>query len=288
MALRERSASGLEYLSLASAILRENRRADPTGGLWEAADLQWWWRRDQHEEPWRQVFWLEGEAPIAASILTDWGDRLGCDLIGVGNDRRLLDVVWPVVLGQIAMAAPRTIEMTIREGDEALAAAAVEAGFMPTGEGDVTTWLDAADRPHPRDLPDGLSLHSRRDAPATPHHMIARNGEHVAERLAETSLYDPDLDLLVTSRDGSVASYALFWADPETGVGLLEPMRTEEPFQGRGVGKALLAAGLERLARRGCSRLKVSYIAGNEPARRLYVGSGFVPESRAWTYRLVR
>jgi predicted N-acetyltransferase YhbS len=113
--------------------------------------------------------------------------------------------------------------------------------------------------------------------------MVARNGEAVAERLVETSLYRPDLDLAVWDGD-SVVGYALFWADGVTGVGLLEPMRIEASHQGRGLFKVLIAEGLERLVAAGCTRLKVSLEPSNQPAARLYMGAGFRPRStgRSW------
>ena len=43
-AIREVRASGLDYLRLATRLLRRVRLADAEAGLWEAADLQWWWR----------------------------------------------------------------------------------------------------------------------------------------------------------------------------------------------------------------------------------------------------
>ena len=54
--------------------------------------------------------------------------------------------------------------------------------------------------------------------------MIARNGPLVEHRLRQCSLYDPTLDLAVEDERGTVAGYALFWFDPSTEVGLLEPM----------------------------------------------------------------
>lgn len=32
------------YLRLATALLQQTRLASPDGGVWEAADVQWWWR----------------------------------------------------------------------------------------------------------------------------------------------------------------------------------------------------------------------------------------------------
>jgi ribosomal protein S18 acetylase RimI-like enzyme len=46
------------------------------------------------------------------------------------------------------------------------------------------------------------------------------------------------------------------------------------------VAGALLRAGLERLAARGCTRLKVSHAVGNLPAERLYHGAGFRTDRR--------
>jgi predicted N-acetyltransferase YhbS len=113
--------------------------------------------------------------------------------------------------------------------------------------------------------------------------MIKRNGAEVEARLRECSLYDPELDLAVRAPDGQIAAYAMFWADERTGVGLVEPMRVEDEHSGRGVGTALFRAGLDRLARRGCGRLKVSHVPGNEPARRLYHGAGFRAQMQAST-----
>ena len=79
---------------------------------------------------------------------------------------------------------------------------------------------------------------------------------------------------------GDVAGYALFWADPRTGVGLVEPMRVEDRHAGRGVAGALLRAGLELLAARGCTQLKVSHAVDNPAAQRLYHGAGFCTHRR--------
>ena len=61
--------------------------------------------------------------------------------------------------------------------------------------------------------------------------------------------------------------------DPVTKVGLVEPMRVEDAYQRRGLARAMLTAGLDRLAKRGTRRLKVGY--ATDVVRGLYVGAGF-------------
>jgi predicted N-acetyltransferase YhbS len=79
-----------------------------------------------------------------------------------------------------------------------------------------------------------------------------------------------------------VAAYRLFWADPVTGVGLVEPMKTEERYWRKGLARHVLTTGLDRLAAHGCTRLKVS--SGHD----LYLGVGFTPIAPDQTYLVSR
>jgi GNAT superfamily N-acetyltransferase len=162
-----------------------------------------------------------------------------------------------------------------------------DAGFVPAGDEDTTSWLDAARRPPVAPLPEGFRLRSRAEAGDRPHHFARRNGERVAERLAECSLYDPELDLFVEAPNGDVAGYGLFWPDPITRVGLVEPMRTEDEYQRRGLARHVFTAGVDRLASRGCERMKVSYWDLNPGAKKTYLGAGFQPDHSSRVYRRV-
>ena len=289
MTLREHQAAGLEYLELVTALLQRARTNNATGGLCEAADLQWWWRRDQHPDPAQQIFWLDDDTPVAAVVFTDCGDWWACDTISAtGDPSTVRDVVWPRAVEQIDRLGSGSVEVIARDDDAMLLDALSDAGFEPSGEVTVETSMSAADRPEVSPLADGFPLVARSDAQERAHHMIRRSGDQVAARLAECSLYRAELDLAVYAPNGDVAGYGLFWADPVTGVGLVEPMRTEDAYQGRGLARHVLTSGLDRLAAHGCSTLKVSYIDGNDAARRLYLGVGFRPRSTSRTYRLDR
>jgi predicted N-acetyltransferase YhbS len=269
-----RDLVALEHLAAVTRILNDQRLADPTGGLWEAADLHWWWRKGRHEDPDDQRVWFEDDVPVAAAFFTPWGETWGADLIG--GPRALAAhgaEMWDFVGGR---HRADVVDMLVPDEEEALATARA-AGFSETQGGDRTAWMDAADRPPARDLPEGYAIRSYAGGR---HWLETRNGDHVAERLAETSLYRRDLDLAVVVGD-EVAGYAVFWADPVTRVGLVEPVRVEDEHAGKGLAGALLAEGLQRLAAAGCTRLKVSYNPSNTAATRLYLGAGFRPVSAA-------
>jgi mycothiol synthase len=63
--------------------------------------------------------------------------------------------------------------------------------------------------------------------------------------------YDPQLDIVVVAPDGHFASFAMVWIDPETKIGLFEPVGTRGEFQRRGLGKATLYEGMRRMQARG-------------------------------------
>ena len=52
----EQHRSGIDYLRAVTALLQRVRGADPTKGLYEAADLQWWWRTPRSTDNLPQLF----------------------------------------------------------------------------------------------------------------------------------------------------------------------------------------------------------------------------------------
>jgi GNAT superfamily N-acetyltransferase len=262
-------ASGLEALGLATELLQRARLADPGGGIWEAADVQWWWRRPARSDEREQTFWLDGDGPVAAVLATEFRGRWQVDPILVPG-AGLAGEVWERTLAVLDALRPDPAGVPVRDDDGPLLARVRVAGLVP-GERSWETWLAASERPR-APLPDGFVLVDRVGS-ARPHPMRGRNGEAVEERLRQCSLYDPWLDLAVETEDGEPAGYSLYWFDPVTKVGLLEPMRVEDAFQRRGLGRAMIAAGTERLAARGAERLKVGFVS--DAARALYTGAGY-------------
>lgn len=107
--------------------------------------------------------------------------------------------------------------------------------------------------------------------------MIKRSGPEVEQRLLQTSLYRSDLDLLILDGDDNTAAHGLFWYDPETTSGLVEPMRTEDDHQRRGLARHVLTTGVDLLAKAGATRIKICFEPDNPAAKELYLSVGFQP-----------
>ena len=281
--MNRRHATGIEYLRLVTALLQRIRLDSAEHGIWETADLQWAWRSDQHADPNGATFWMDDDDnPVAAVVISK---RLGCDLIVGPAESHLLPAMWSELEAALKDMPAADVEMAVRDDDLSTIALALDSGFVAGDDVAVSCWLDAADRPRISDLASGYGLLSRADRSSTPHHMIKRNGEYVAARLSECSLYHPSFDLFVEASDGSVAAYGLFWPDPVTGVGLVEPMRTEGEHQGRGLARHILTAGVERLAAAGCTRMKITYMDDNPTSKHIYRSAGFQPADTARSHR---
>jgi predicted N-acetyltransferase YhbS len=276
-----RLVEGLERLGAVTTLLQRSRLADPLAGLWEAADVQWWWRRPRATDSLPTPVWYDELGPVAAVLLTDWGDSWQCDALVLPGAIDIA-VVWTALLEHIERAPTTRLEVLARDDDKTLITLLGNSGFASTDEIGGISWMPAGRQPPLRSLPDGFALLDRSRPGRRPHPMRQRNGEVVEERLRECSLYDAELDLAAITDEGEVAGYALFWLDEITRVGILEPMRVEDVHQRRGLGAALLAAGLERLVAKGASRFKIQF--GDGPGRHLYLSTGFEQTSSDRTF----
>jgi GNAT superfamily N-acetyltransferase len=264
------------YLELATKLLQRMRLASPDGGVWEAADVQWWHREYRPTDQAGHLFWLdEQDEPIAAFVATDFWHSVQCDVLLLADDPGLQREVWRAAIGRAGELGVHA-EFVVRPDDSTGVTELAGAGYtLAEEQGVLSCWLDAPSRQPIPALAPGYRVVSRVELPGRPHALIARNGSDVESRLRECSLYRPDLDLTVEAPDGQIAGYGLFWPDPVTGVGLIEPIRTEQAHQGLGIASHLIAVGIDGLAAHGCRRMKVA----ND--RDLYQRAGFRPLASA-------
>lgn len=285
--MRQKLLSGLDRLSAISMLLNRIRLADARAGVWEAADPQWWSRKPRASDDLALPVWFDdGGQPVATALVTEWPHAWWLDVLRLPGQPISLDELTAPALAELARVDDaRPVEALAPNDDAELGAWLLGLGFL-AGEESWSGWMAAADRPAVRALPEGYRLTDRaeRGPDVAPEHpMAGRNGSDVEARLRQTTLYDPRLDLAVLAPDGSVAGYSLYWNDPVTGVGLVEPVRVEDAYAGRGIGYAMISAGLDRLIRAGAHTLKIGW--ESDRAGELYTRLGFGEVQTLTTYR---
>ncbi|MGH8951867.1 MAG: GNAT family N-acetyltransferase [Acidimicrobiia bacterium] len=277
--MREEHRVGIRYLQEVTTLLQRVRAAHPTAGVFEAADFQWRWRKPRSTDTIPQLFWFDGAGrPEAAVIATDEGDSIGLDPIVMPDAGP--DWISHVVERGLAHANESgfdAVEFVIDRADDVMADVLAGHRFTKMEDELVDSWLSADARPAVSTLRSDYRLATRLDTLSAPHHMRGRNGPDVEERLRQTSLYRADLDLVVLDGEDRAAAYGLFWLDPETATGLVEPMRTEDDHQRRGLGRHVLTAGINLLVESGAGRVKIAWEQDNPAARTLYTSVGFKP-----------
>jgi len=280
--LEERHLTGLDALGSVTTLLQRVRCAHPTAGLFEAADLQWWWRTPRSTDEVPQLFWFDDDGrPEAALIATAWSDRIALDPIVLPDASP--EWIAQVMVRGLAHADEcgfGTVGLEVDRTDGVVRELLLAHGFDIEADGVVEAWLDADARPTISPLPEGYRLASRLDTLDRPHHLIGRTGPETEARLRQTSLYRPALDLVVLDRHGGVAAYGLLWLDPVSRTGLVEPMRTQDDHQRRGLARHVLTAGVDLLARAGAARIKICFEPGNPASSHLYVSVGFEPTAQ--------
>lgn len=276
-----RRPCGADYLAAVTDLLHDVRRSGLDAGLWEAADAQWWYPRDPHPQPDAATFWYDDDRPVAATVFTRWNPGL-CGAVVFGDQS--LDVAWHEVGRGLAVMPDADVDMEIGVGDGVMLARARAHGFVEETDRIAVGRAVPAHLLPAAPLPAGLRIVARPGLPG-PHPLSVRNGSEVERHLGDCSLYDPDCDLAIVTDDGDIAGYALFWPDPVTGVGLVEPVRVEDAYAGRGLATTLVQTGVELLARRGCRHLKVAYGLDNPARARVYERAGFTQQSESVVLR---
>ena len=288
--LREEQPIGLDYLDAMTKLLQRVRREHPTHGSYEAAEIQWWWGVHRSTDDLGQLFWFDDLGrPEAAVIVTDFGDGSSAlyeepTLVVIVMPDATSEFVGHVVergFAHVAEFGIHAVELEVDRTDETTRNVLFGRGFTVQGDGMVECWLDAADRPQISSPRGEYRLVSRRDTMHLPHHMARPERPDIEQRLLQTSLYRSDLDLLVVDQDDNVAAYGLFWFDPETATGVVEPMRTHDEHRRQGLGRHILTSGIDLLASAGADRIKICFQTRNPASGPLYRSVGFEPHR--WT-----
>lgn len=285
--MRMVTKTGLDSVAGITELLQRVHLAHPTGGLFQAAELQFWWSRPRHTDAIEHLFWLDdNDRPIAATLIVDFNDATSllyddvtfCPIVLPGSSATHVAEVVDRGLAHAAELGFASVELEVAHDDELMRATMIDRGFeVQLPEMLVECRVRADARAPISPLADGYRLTSRAQTFGRPHHMTRSADENFDERLAQLSLYDPTLDLVVLAADDTPAANGMFWFDPVTETGVVEPMRTADAHQQRGLGRHVLTSGLELLARAGAREISIGYGPDNIAAGDLYRSVGFEP-----------
>jgi ribosomal protein S18 acetylase RimI-like enzyme len=106
----------------------------------------------------------------------------------------------------------------------------------------------------------------------------------VEQRLAimRAPQYDPELDWVADAPNGELAAFCICGFEGSSReVGYTDPIGTHARYKRRGLGKAMVAAGLRALRDRGAKTVALGTSSDNAAMRRLAeaLGSSIVSES---------
>jgi len=81
--------------------------------------------------------------------------------------------------------------------------------------------------------------------------------------------------LVAEDDDGMVVGYITTTTDETSGIGRIPNLAVAPGQQGKGIGKALINAALDRFGQAGMELVKIETLAGNETGQALYPRFGF-------------
>jgi hypothetical protein len=137
-------------LAAVTQLLQRVRATHPTYGLFEAADVQWWWgqrARSTDDQP--QLVWFdEGGRPEAAVVATAFGTSVQLDPTFLPDVEP--DLVAHVIARGLIHAheqGHQAVTLEVDPANSVLRDVLATHGFEIEGDGLVETWLDATQRP---------------------------------------------------------------------------------------------------------------------------------------------
>ena len=102
----------------------------------------------------------------------------------------------------------------------------------------------------------------------------------VYQILRQAPSFVPELDLILLSPQGEIASFGSVWFDQTLSLAEFEPVGTMPEFRKLGLGKALITEACNRLRVLGCEKVTVMSWSDSIGANRLYEARAFCQRSR--------
>lgn len=251
------------------------RAAEPDGEYPHVGDLQWWFRDADLEDEQHWRFWSDthGTTIAVACAL----DSIQCLIHPQARNSSLEQEVrdWTIrhleTQARLDNVSAYTLDDEVSSDDHEKLTLLTQQGFE---RGDWYYLRFARDLDAPIGapyLPDGYGIRGVRGI----NEVVERASLHrdsfypytsktieeavaLYRRCMHMPGYDPALDLVVETPDGTLAAGCICWLDRTNHVGLFEPVGTHPAYRRQGLATALMIAGMRRLQDCGATHVIVS------------------------------
>jgi ribosomal protein S18 acetylase RimI-like enzyme len=303
MEITSRPYRGLQDFLLMTSILALGRKISPQVYYVHIGDLSWWlFYNAADPTDWMdriQVWERDGHICGWSLVDPDWSSFdlfLHPEICGTEQAKGMLDATIQQAMQIVKQKEGHLVRtMWVSEHDHNLRKLLLERGFS---EADSFMWY--LERPMDIPIPsarlpqDFLARAVRGEEEGMKRAAASYSAFHSSrafeeywpryQRFMRSPVYNPNFDLVTESPDGQFASFCIIWPDPVNHVGLFEPVGAQAAFQGQGLGKAVVLAGLEKLCAWGMDRAMVCVEHDNHPAERLYQSVGFERKFKLLTF----
>jgi mycothiol synthase len=181
------------------------------------------------------------------------------------------------------------LSVSVREDEGGRIALLKQQGFTPRAWQTLRMARSLREPIPAPDVPEGIIIRPLAGEPeaanyvALHHEAFGTSGMNVAHRLAlmRDPAYLPALDLVAAAPDGRLVAFCTCSVSAEENArlrrhdGWVALMATRPAYRGKGLGRALLLAGLEQLKAQGVERALLGTQSKNTSARQLYESAGF-------------
>ncbi len=290
-----------------AALLRSflvSMRARAGNACWHSGDLVWRFFLHSlgHELGDTVRLWFDGLGRLQAFAIVTPRSRSGNLLFDMqvhpqAGSRTLLEQVldWVESQAETTGPGPRLLstDTGVYDTDIEQMVALRDRGFRPTGGEGLLLVRSLQEAIPAPSLPAGFRLRPvagpQEAGPRAAAHRDAFDSSRVTGeaylRLMSTAGYAAEWDLVAEAPDGCLAAFCLGWLDAASRSGEFEPVGTRSAFRRLGLARALLLAGLRRLAEAGAAGVVVGPIdTAEEAALELYRSAGFEPAHRLRTF----
>jgi mycothiol synthase len=303
MSLKHRPYNGFQDFIIMTSVLTVGRKTTQQPYYVHTGDLSWWLFYSDHDELyWRDhiVLWELDNSPCGWSLIDpDWASFdvfLLPKMRGTKEEIFILDWTINKITEVVRNAEGDTIQtMWVSEHDHHQMTLLTrrnfqqDRSFMWYMEHPLNTPIPELSLPTDytvRPIREESEIYRRA---AASHNAFSSNREFKEywsryQRFTHSPVYNPNFDLVTESPAGQFASFCIIWPDPVNHIGLFEPVGTHKQFQRKGLGRAVVTAGLRALKTCGMNRAMACAEHDNQAALKLYQDVGFERKHKLLTY----